>query len=89
MAIEWVSIDSKLPADNQCCWITGGAFNTIVGPFPWKQDANGFLDLWATPEAGALYGKDNGVSHWCDEAQINVPIPDAAPSSTNETQEAA
>jgi hypothetical protein len=78
MAIAWVELVIEEPQDNQLCWITGGEFNTIVGPFPWKKDANGFLDLWATPEAGALYGKDNGVTHWCSEDQITVPDKDTS-----------
>lgn len=68
--LEWNKLSDKKPAHNQMCFITNGS--EVAGPFPWKQEAEGFLDFFHTPEAGAMYGESE-VSHWCDEAEMNLP----------------
>ena len=73
--ITWHKVSKKLPDDNQICWITstkGLSCSMIVGPIVYKKDAKGWLDLFATREAGSIYETDV-VTHWTEEENINAP----------------
>ena len=78
--IEWTKAKDTRPADNQECFITatpqGLQSVPIIGPIVYKADFDGFIDLFATPEAGASYPADK-EGHlemwWCAGESINLP----------------
>lgn len=70
----WHSVKDKMPAGNETCWITGPNADYIVGPIVYKAPPlDGWLNLFATPEAGSIFTVANGITHWTEESSINEP----------------
>lgn len=63
------------PLDRQLCNIKGSG-NVILCSLPYLSDAQGWFDLFATPEAGAAYLRTNGdVIAWMP-AELIPDVPD-------------
>ncbi len=78
--INWNRALDQRPEDGQSCFITavsgGLASRPIVGPITYNKEGNGWLDLFATPEAGSMFpvaGENVPEMWWCPEASINLP----------------
>lgn len=75
MKIEDWRKASDEPEDNQHCHIRGTS-DMIRLNVTYKRDGHGWLDIFATPEAGAFYSAKDGVIAWTPAAVIPDP-PDA------------
>ena len=74
--IKWIRAKEQKPKDNQMCWITFENASAILGPIPYKDDraSPGWIDLFATPEAGTFYSAAADLDmRWCAESEINEP----------------
>lgn len=73
--ITWHRAKDKQPSDNQSCFITTQGSSSILGPIIYKEKERFFLDLFATPEAGACYSVDETDYdlYWCEEGEMNKP----------------
>lgn len=64
----WIKVTDRLPENNQMCLLYGEASNSVLGPVIYKVDEKVgkgmWIDLFATPEAGAAYSPEDGVTHW-------------------------
>jgi hypothetical protein len=65
----WKRASLEPPEDNQLCHIRGSA-SFIKLDVVYKKDPGGWVDLFATPKAGAFFGKDAGVVAWCPAERI-------------------
>lgn len=71
---NWIQAMKQLPEDNQMCFITNANANYICGPHPYSEKINGWLDLFATPEAGEVFPATKEYDFWwCDESKITLP----------------
>jgi len=68
--IKWNKTAELKPKEKQMCWITNIENDYIAGPFSWMGE--GWIDLFATPEAGTMYTEKH-ITHWADEDEINMP----------------
>jgi hypothetical protein len=72
MTIEWRKTSEQLPeAKGDECLLYNEQSARCIGPIPWFDATTGWLDILATPEAGAVYDT-KAVTHW---APFNHPEP--------------
>lgn len=67
----WFRAKDVEPEDNQMCHIIGGNDMMILN-VPYKK-GGGWLNIFATPEAGALYTVDRGVVAWSPAGILPMP----------------
>lgn len=81
--IAWKNVKKMRPENKQSCFITqeanGLSTFPIIGPIFYEAKADLFMDLWATPEAGACYPIKELDLWWCPEEDINLPDSGEAP----------
>lgn len=72
--IDWVKTSERLPAKKgDLCLLYNANGDKAVGPLPWFDAENGWMDIFATPEAGYVYSTDT-VTHWASwNAPTDVP----------------
>ncbi len=82
--IDWREAKTERPGDKQSCFITverGLISAPIIGPIVYMTDGDMFMDICATPEAGACYPVEKHDLWWCDDGDINLPPPDSKDSA--------
>ncbi|MET3995013.1 hypothetical protein ABID65_006679 [Bradyrhizobium sp. S3.9.2] len=64
--IDWKKCSEALPEDAQECILYSDTADAVIGPIAWSASMGGWLDIFATPEAGVVYkpGAEHGPSHW-------------------------
>ena len=65
--LQWISVDDRLPADDEWCWVDGDAFN---GPFPALRSV-GAAGGWSNEDCWEDF--ENEVERWCP-----IPKPPAS-----------
>ena len=71
MSLKWNKFEDIEPKDKQECYLANEMFEGfLVGPIVYVKDAKGWIDIFATPEAGALYNVENGVAYWIEAKAI-------------------
>jgi len=61
--IDWKKCSDAMPDDQQQCILYSEENDAVAGPLPFRSDMKGWLDFFATPEAGTVYTPEQ-VSHW-------------------------
>lgn len=74
--IIWKTVNEE-PPDNTHCWLTGNNRDHLFQG-TYKAAEKVWIDLFATPEAGALYSKANGITHWLPETDLDMEFPEEA-----------
>ena len=54
MTLTWHDAKEKKPEHGQRCYIGSDEALYIIGPIPYNEQATGWLDIFATPEAGVI-----------------------------------
>ena len=67
----WFRAKEVEPADNQVCHIIGSN-DVMILNVPYKK-GSGWLNIFATPEAGALYTVGGGVVAWSAAGVLPLP----------------
>lgn len=63
--IDWKHCSLAMPNDNQDCILYSDETDQLVGPIIYKADFGGWIDLFATKEAGHVFRPgENGPTHW-------------------------
>lgn len=69
--LEWFDVKEKLPEKNgEDCLLYSEESDRTVGPICWSESGQGWLDIFWSYEAGALFTPGKAVSHW---AKFNYP----------------
>lgn len=76
--ITWHDSRTDKPQDKQSVYISQALKFTgqIAGPMQYFAEQDAFLDIFATPEAGAIYHVaqfEENPLYWCDANEINLP----------------
>jgi len=67
--VKWNSVDVE-PEDKQFCHIRGESA-WVLTHIMYSRDLRAWVDLFATPEAGASYGKESGICAWVDASAVD------------------
>lgn len=69
--IEWFDANEKLPEKNgEDCLLYNDESDRVAGPICWNESAKGWLDIFYSYEAGAIFYPGKTVTHW---AKFNYP----------------
>lgn len=75
---NWHKPAEQLPEDNQACHlyiVRGMAADAIILDIIYKKDMGGWLDLFATEEAGSIY-KSEHITAWIPVEELDFGMPD-------------
>lgn len=80
VTIRWRDPKQELPTeDGQKCHLLGGVYTPIIlCNIPWVADSSSWVDLFASPDAGAMYAAKS-VLGWCPAEELVFDKPEWSP----------